>query len=229
MDKIKQLSIKTLMPEADISKLNRENLWEVRNLLSLEENSKEATEDESYGLSSRRKHEYLSLDQILFIKSMFENIGISIKQLQLDYNISYSVANKIKRSTLNLQNKISWRKITKVYGTNKEILVKSIKEYVLNIKNTLTAQEVTMHINRTLNTFYSVSFIRKIIKNEANLSFKRVKSRPNNIDLKRLSSIRNLFTIKFSKIVTENTLLISIDESSINISVKLAYQYYSAI
>ena len=92
MDEIKQLSIKTLMPEAYISQLNRENLGEVRNLQSLEENAKEATEDESYGLSSRRKHEKLSLDQILFIKSMLENTGISIKQLQSDYNISYSVA-----------------------------------------------------------------------------------------------------------------------------------------
>ena len=63
------------------------------------------------------------------------------------------------------------------------------------------------------------------MKNEANLSFKRVKSRPNNIDLKRLSSIRNFFAIKFSKIVTENTLLINIDEPSINRSVKLAYSW----
>ena len=82
-----------------------------------------------------------------------------------------------------------------------------------------------MHINRTLNTFYSVSFIWKIMKNEANLSFKRVKSFPSNIDLKRLSSIRNFFDIKYSKIVTENILLINIDESSINRSVKLAYSW----
>ena len=127
MDEIKQLSIKTMMPEADISQLNWENLGEVRNLQSLEENVKEATEDESYGLSCRRKYEKLSLDQILFIKSLPENTEISIKQLQSDYNISYSVANKIKRSTLNLQDRLGWRKITKVYGSSKEILVKSIK------------------------------------------------------------------------------------------------------
>ena len=75
------------------------------------------------------------------------------------------------------------------------------------------------------NTSYSVDFIRKITKNESNLTFKRVKSRPNNIDLKRVCSIRNLFAIKFSKVVSKDALLINIDESSINRSVKIAYSW----
>ena len=63
------------------------------------------------------------------------------------------------------------------------------------------------------------------MRNEANLTFKRVKSRPNSIDLKRVCSIRNLFAIKFSKVVSKDALLINIDESSINRSVKIAYSW----
>ena len=54
--------------------------------------------------------------------------------MQLEYYISYSVLNRIKRSVLNLQDKWKVRNITKIYRNQKKILIKSIKEYVLNAK-----------------------------------------------------------------------------------------------
>ena len=143
--------------------------------------------------------------------------------MQADYNVSYSVLNKIKRSKLDVQEEWNHREITKIYETHKEVLIKSISEYVANTRKTLTTKEVTININRSFNTSYSVDFIRKIMKNESNITFKRVISRPNNIDWKKVYSIRNLFAIKFSKVVSKDALLINIDESSINRSVKIAY------
>ena len=52
------------------------------------------------------------------------------------------------------------------------------------------------------------------MKIKLNFSYKRVKPRPNNIDLKRLEWIRRFFSIKFSQLVDSNTLIINIDESS---------------
>ena len=167
--------------------------------------------------------EKLYIDQIQYIKSIFSNTGVSIKQMQADYNVSYSVLNKIKRSKLDVQEEWNHREITKIYETHKEVLIKSISEYVANTRKTLTTKEVTININRSFNTSYSVDFIRKIMKNESNITFKRVISRPNNIDWKKVYSIRNLFAIKFSKVVSKDALLINIDESSINRSVKIAY------
>ena len=54
------------------------------------------------------------------------------------------------------------------------------------------------------------------MKTQANLSFKRVKPRPSNIDMNRIKLIRKLFALKFAKIITNEMLVINIDESSIN-------------
>ena len=183
------------------------------------------SEDECFGLKNRKKYEKLSKDRIRYIRSIFANRGATVKQMQLEYDISYSVLNRIKRSALKFQDKWKVRNITKIYGNQKKILIKSIKEYVLNAKSRLTVLEVTSSINQKLNTSYQVNLIRMIMKNEANISFKRVKSRPRNIDLKKINSTWNLFAINFSKMILEKSLLTNIDESSINRSVKNAYSW----
>ena len=91
-----------------------------------------------------------------------------------------------------------------------------IKKCILNVRSTTTAKEVTDNVNGELNTSYSANFIRGLMKSKSNLSFKRVKSRPNYIDMDRVKFIRSLFSIKFAKIVTRKALLINVDESSTN-------------
>ena len=113
----------------------------------------------------------------------------------------------------------------KIYGHQKEVVMNLIKEFVLNARNTPTAREVADHINSSLNRTYSVQTIRALMKNELKLSFKRVKSRSNNIDLKKINSVRNLFAIKFSKVITDDTLVINIDEVSINKDTKINYSW----
>ena len=63
------------------------------------------------------------------------------------------------------------------------------------------------------------------MKSQAKLNFKRVKSRPWNIDIEKISWIRGLFAVKFSKQITKETLLINIDESSIDRSTKEKYSW----
>ena len=62
---------------------------------------KQDSEDESFGLESQKKYEKLFKDQLLHIISMFANTEITVKQMQLEYHKSYSVLNKIKKSSLN--------------------------------------------------------------------------------------------------------------------------------
>ena len=57
-------------------------------------------------------------------------------------------------------------------------------------------------------------------------TFKRVISRPNNIDLNKVQSCRKLFAIRFTQeIITTNTLIINIDESAINKNLKAYYSW----
>ena len=69
------------------------------------------SEDECFGLKNRKKYERLSMDQIRYILSIFADRGVTVKQMQLEYDISYSVLNKIKISALNLQDKWKIRNI----------------------------------------------------------------------------------------------------------------------
>ena len=117
------------------------------------------------------------------------------------------------------------KKIVKIYGKNREDLINIIKEYVFNWKKKLTAKEIADHVNNILNTTYSASFIRTIMKKEMRLSFRRIKLYTRNIDFDKISWIRNLFAVKISKIVTSRTLLINIDESSLNRGMKINYSW----
>ena len=89
----------------------------------------------------------------------------------------------------------------------------------------MTAIEVADHLNGTLNQSYSVEAIRSIMKEKLKLSFKRVKSRSNSINFDKINSMRRLFSIKFPKFIDANTLVINIDEASINRNTKNNYSW----
>ena len=61
------------------------------------------------------------------------------------------------------------------------------------------------------------------MKNELNLTYKRVKPRPNNVDFNKVNASRQLFAIKFSKLVKISSLVININETSINRHIKSNY------
>ena len=63
------------------------------------------------------------------------------------------------------------------------------------------------------------------MKNQKKMSFKRVKSRSTSVNLNKIKLIRSLFAVKLSKEITVKTLLIHIDESSINKFVKTNYSW----
>ena len=63
------------------------------------------------------------------------------------------------------------------------------------------------------------------MKNNCNLSCIRCKSRPNTIDLNKIKASRCLFAIKSSQVIDSSTLIINVDESSINRKTKLNYAW----
>ena len=89
----------------------------------------------------------------------------------------------------------------------------------------MTAKEITNYSNLILDTTYSVKFIRGFMKKKVNLSYKEVKSRPISINMNKIKMIRNLFAVKFTQFISKDTLLINIDESSINRNTKLQYSW----
>ena len=94
-----------------------------------------------------------------------------------------------------------------------------------NCEHAYTVKFVTINVNSKLSTNYSKGFIRKIMKEDIKLSYKKIKSRPYNINFKKVRLARILFSIKFTQIITNNTLLLNIDESSINRNLKTHYSW----
>ena len=99
-------------------------------------------------------------------------------------------------------------------------MIKTINDFLENTKHAFIVKDVADHANKELNENYPEHFIRKIMKNKLNLSYKKVKPRPNNIDMNKLKLIRALFAFKFAKLLNEDTLIINIDQSSINRHIK---------
>ena len=63
------------------------------------------------------------------------------------------------------------------------------------------------------------------MKTLGNLSYKRVKTRPSNIEMNMIKLIRKLFALKFAKIVSSKVLVVNIDESSINRGIMTNYSW----
>ena len=124
--------------------------------------------------------------------------------MQFNNNVSYSTLSMIKRCHLNHINQLKSRNIVKVYGEQKEKLTNTIMKYIVNTKCKSTVKEVALFVNKSLNSTYSIGFIRVFMKNRINLSFKRAKSRPSNINLDKIFSIRKY-------LLSKETLLINID------------------
>ena len=63
------------------------------------------------------------------------------------------------------------------------------------------------------------------MKIELNLTYKRAKPIPNNVDFNKINASRQLLVSKFSKLVKISSLVINIDETSINRHIKSNYSW----
>ena len=150
---------------------------------------------------------------------------MTLREIGTKYWVSYSVLNRIKQRSIFDDNDLKTRKINRIYSERKEEIVSIIRSYVSNHPYPTTARDIAFNINQKLQTDYNVNFIRKIMKQQANLSFKKAKSRPNGINFDRVKIIRKLFAIRLTKLLSDSTLLINIDESSLNRKITTKYTW----
>ena len=139
-------------------------------------------------------------------------MSISTRDIWSAYNVSPSVVNKIKWSSYFQLNRPRAKRIVKHFRTQKVKLICSIKDFMKKNWSTFTAKEVTEHVNLNANSDYSIKTIRQLMKADLNMSYKRVNSRPTNINLKTINNIRSLFAVKYLKEVSTETLMINLGE-----------------
>ena len=103
--------------------------------------------------------------------------------------------------------------------------MKEIKNFISDASYAFNSSEITNHINTKIQKNYKSSWIRSIMKNKLNLTYKRIKPRPNSINFDKVKACRQLFAIKFSQLLSKNSLVINIDETSINRHIKINYSW----
>ena len=104
-------------------------------------------------------------------------------------------------------------------------VIEKLKCFITNVDYAFNSIEITNHINSKLNKNYKPCFIRKLMKNELDLTFKKVKPRPNNVNFDILKASRQSFAVKYSQIISSDTLIINIDETSINRLIQISYSW----
>ena len=87
------------------------------------------------------------------------------------------------------------------------------------------AIQATKLLNDKLKTLYKPNLIRKLLMLELNCRFKKVKPRPSSINMDKIRAVRQLFAVRFWQQITSNTLVVSIDEMSINRHIKSNFSW----
>ena len=80
-------------------------------------------------------------------------------------------------------------------------------------------------MNDKLKTWYKPNLIKKLLKLELNCSFKKVKPSPSSINMDKICTVRQLFAVRFWQQITSNTLVVNIDETSINRHIKSKFSW----
>ena len=112
------------------------------------------------------------------------------------------------------------RKFVKLKNLIEKCLKKCIEKYIESTQHAFNVKDVASSIYEELGFSFSVNFLRRFMKTNMNLTYKRVKPRPNNVDLVKLDLTRKLFAVKIVKYLSETTLIINMDQSSINRNIK---------
>ena len=170
--------------------------------------------------SERKRFQKLTHNQLIFLKQIIEKADITSKEISCHYKISPSQISKIKRTNID---QIQWgprRNYTKLSSRENKLLSKTIVSYHSNICTPFTAKDVVEYVENKINKRYPIHFIQRFMKLNWGLTDKKVNSRPIDIDFQRLKAVRLLFVVEFCKLITPKTLIINIDESSINRHIK---------
>ena len=225
IDSIRMLTVKSIDPDLNFA-VNSSNKLEVDN--SDIENSDSNTEREldlTQGLLNRKRNEKLSLKQLEYVKNKVSESIMTTKQLSNQLNLSVSLINKIKRNELSQL----WRGrsdlLIKVFGTERKTLIKELQKFVKNPNAAFNSHSITNHVNRVLSRNYKPYYIRNLMKNELRMSFKKVKPRPNNIDFDILKASLQLFAVKFTQLMTAQTIVINIYETLFSRSIQNNYSW----
>ena len=220
VEEIVLLATESIWPTILTNNLLKIQPSENKDIIDQFQNNQAFDENDPFSLKSRKIHQKLSDAQIRFLKFNIQESGLTARQISNEFRVSRSEIYRIKRMSLAQVMRGSIRKWRKIYGEDRNKLIEELRDFIASSCHAFNSNEVTNHMNSKFNENYRPEWIREIMKNDLNLTYKRIKPRPNNIDFNKVKACRQLFAIKFSQLLSSSSLVINIDETSINRHIK---------
>ena len=93
---------------------------------------------------------------------------------------------------------------------------KAINNLSASKTTAFTVKDIKRELDTKFNSNYSEVLIRRYLKNDLKMSYRKSTIKPSNVDLSKLRIISTIFWYRISKIIDEKVLLVNIDESSFN-------------
>ena len=94
--------------------------------------------------------------------------------------------------------------------------MKEIQEFMLKSKNSFASKDLIVAVKEKTNKDVKDYEVRKYLKDELKMSYRKWTIKPWFVDTVKLSVLRSLFFIRISHLITPLALMISIDETTFN-------------
>ena len=178
-----------------------------------------------FNIENRRKYSKLSLDQINYLKQKIVENKDNVSSLSRAYHVTPSTLSKIKNTDDMSLWKLPRRRFVKVHQKERSLIKDAIEKYYWEQLHPFTINDILKHLKQENNIDCPYKLIRKIVKDNVKLSYKRSLSRPIIANIKRVKILRCLFSIQISQEIKSDVLIINWDEWSINRHTKLNFSW----
>ena len=149
------------------------------------------------------------LNAILYLST---DLKLKSSEISEQFLIPYSsVCRIIDKCLLQRQDWTSQYIKTRCKAHYDDVMLRYIRTYCLNAKDSYTSKDIQHGIQFDFNICISLPQIRKFIKDDLQLSFKKGVSRPVAVNSPRSQLIKRMFAIEFGGLWKENYLYINID------------------
>ena len=178
-----------------------------------------------FEIVNRDKYEKLTHEQINFLKQQLIKNENRIMMISRIYRVSPSTLSRIKNKSFEIIHNLPRRNIVKMNDKVKFEVKEAIEKFYWDQKFPFTVKDVQSYLLKRNKISISYNSVNKIMKNNWNLSFKKVLSRPIIADMNKVRLMRKLFSIKIRSELNPQTLIINWDEWSINRNTKSNYSW----
>ena len=156
----------------------------------------------------------MTRDQVEWLKYQIEFERLSITEIWYKYKISKSTINRIIKSNQLRSENLKLEKLSYQRRKNNAKLLLWIGTYIHDNHFAFTWRDLRRYIHRKNNVMTPTHIIRKLLKEEFRMSFKKARSRPRMLDVGKYNWSKKLFSIKILKLLPSVKLIINMDEAT---------------